>query len=89
MMKIETSWIVAAFGVALIVGCQKPAAPEPEPPADAEAPMIAEAPAAAAGEIDRTVLPIVPPKHAPITELDARKAKAPPLARRSRSTPGR
>ncbi|MGZ8175746.1 arylsulfatase [Methylobacter sp.] len=28
--------------------------------------------------IDRTVLPISEPKHAPITELDVRKAKAPP-----------
>ncbi len=31
-----------------------------------------------AGALDRTVLPIPEPKLAPITELDARKAKAPP-----------
>ncbi len=30
------------------------------------------------GAIDRTVLPIPEPKHKPITEIDARKAKAPP-----------
>ncbi|MCJ7685007.1 MAG: arylsulfatase, partial [Desulfobacteraceae bacterium] len=28
-------------------------------------------------KMDRTILPIQPPKHEPITELDARKAKAP------------
>ena len=32
----------------------------------------------AAGALDRTVLPIAEPKLAPITEIDARKAKAPP-----------
>ncbi len=31
-----------------------------------------------AGKLDRTVLPIPEPKRPPITELDARKAKAPP-----------
>jgi len=38
------------------------------------------APSAAAGvdKLDRTVLPIPAPKRAPITELDVRKAKAPP-----------
>ena len=30
------------------------------------------------GKLDRTILPIVEPKYEPITELDARKAKAPP-----------
>jgi Sulfatase len=30
------------------------------------------------GQLDRTVLPIPEPKSAPITELDARNAKAPP-----------
>ena len=32
----------------------------------------------AAGKLDRTVLPIPEPSYPPITELDARKAKAPP-----------
>ena len=36
------------------------------------------APAADADKLDRTVLPIPEPKRAPITELDVRKAKAPP-----------
>ncbi|MFN0068470.1 MAG: sulfatase-like hydrolase/transferase, partial [Limisphaerales bacterium] len=31
-----------------------------------------------AQELDRTVLPITPPEHPPITTLDARDAKAPP-----------
>ncbi|MFN0066402.1 MAG: arylsulfatase [Limisphaerales bacterium] len=35
-------------------------------------------PAATAQELDRTVLPITPPEHPPITTLDARDAKAPP-----------
>jgi arylsulfatase len=33
---------------------------------------------ATSGAIDRTVLPIKEPKYPPLTELDARKAKAPP-----------
>jgi len=33
---------------------------------------------AASGQLDRTILPIPEPKLAPITELDARNAKAPP-----------
>ncbi len=35
-------------------------------------------PALAQQELDRTVLPIPDPEYKPITELDARKAKAPP-----------
>ena len=35
-------------------------------------------PAAAAEKLDRTILPIPEPKRPPITELDARKATAPP-----------
>lgn len=31
-----------------------------------------------ADKLDRTVLPIPEPKHEPITEIDARQAKAPP-----------
>ena len=34
--------------------------------------------AAAEDEFDRTVLPVAEPSYPPITELDARKAKAPP-----------
>ena len=34
--------------------------------------------AQAADKLDRTVLPIPEPKLKPITELDVRKAKAPP-----------
>src|SRR5437016_2753189 len=34
--------------------------------------------ALAADRLDRTVLPIPEPKYPPLTELDARKAKAPP-----------
>jgi arylsulfatase len=38
----------------------------------------AEAAPPGAGALDRTVLPIREPKHTPFTELDVRKAKAPP-----------
>jgi arylsulfatase A-like enzyme len=38
----------------------------------------AAAPAPAAGELDRTVLPIAEPTYPPITEIDARKATPPP-----------
>jgi len=43
------------------------------------APALAPTPgAAAAGEPDRTVLPLAEPTYPPITELDARKATPPP-----------
>ncbi|MGA9570723.1 MAG: hypothetical protein WBS17_11585 [Candidatus Acidiferrales bacterium] len=38
----------------------------------------AEAQNSAADSVDRTVLPVPEPKYPPITELDARNAKAPP-----------
>ena len=38
----------------------------------------AEAQNSAAASVDRTVLPIPEPQYPPITELDARNAKAPP-----------
>ena len=41
-------------------------------------PTDAQSNPAANGQLDRTVLPIVGPKLAPITTLDARDAKAPP-----------
>ena len=40
--------------------------------------MACVAPATAQQSLDRTVLPIPEPPVAPITEIDARKAKAPP-----------
>ncbi len=40
--------------------------------------FAADAGAQAKGEPNRTVLPLAEPTYAPITELDARKAKAPP-----------
>jgi arylsulfatase A-like enzyme len=85
MKQSRTSWIAAVLGVALALGCQskeapKEVAPELEKAAPAETPAEVEKPelARADGEVDRTILPIVPPKYKPITELDARKAKAPP-----------
>jgi len=40
--------------------------------------LLAAGPARARAELDRTTLPIPEPNYPPITELDARKAKAPP-----------
>ncbi|WP_437191081.1 arylsulfatase [Planctomicrobium sp. SH527] len=42
--------------------------------------MVAQAqPQSAPDKLDRTILPIAEPKSPPITEIDARKAKAPPF----------
>ena len=85
MKQSRTLWIAAALSAGLVFGCQpkeasKEAAPELEKAAPAETPAEVEKPelARADGEFDRSVLPIVPPKYKPITELDARKATAPP-----------
>ncbi|MGB9338837.1 MAG: arylsulfatase [Polyangiales bacterium] len=81
MKQSRTLRIASALGVALALGCQsKEAAPELEKAAPAETPAAVEKPELSRGdgEVDRTILPIVPPKYEPITELDARKAKAPP-----------
>ena len=43
-----------------------------------QSPSTAEVSNPSADELDRSVLPIHEPTHAPITEQDARKAKAPP-----------
>src|SRR5688500_13997212 len=42
------------------------------------APVQAQDKPAASGKLDRTVLPVPEPKTEAITEIDARKAKAPP-----------
>ena len=78
MTRSKTLWMATALGLALTIGCQSSSAPKEAPADPAEAADTAQAPPAAAGEIDRTVLPIVPPKYPPITELDARDATAPP-----------
>ena len=54
------------FAATLVPGCGRAQQP------------VAPATPAAPGELDRTVLPIKAPAVAPITELDARKATAPP-----------
>jgi hypothetical protein len=64
-----------------IVACdssdpQLPAATAATPPA-APTPATVRNPEPARG-LDRTVLPIAAPEYAPITELDARNATAPP-----------
>lgn len=72
MREYTASWFTIGLGVVSGLGCQKPAPPEAEPAASAEAPPSAQE------QIDRTVLPIVPPEYPPSTELDARDAKVPP-----------
>lgn len=58
--------LVAASGVSTAVAQQGAPASTPTPGA------------MAAGEPDRTVLPLAEPTYPPITELDARKATPPP-----------
>jgi arylsulfatase len=77
-MKVRSSlWIMVTLGLALGLGCQPAGAPKEAPEQEA-APEVEKPKAAAEGELDRSVLPIVPPKYEPVTELDARKATAPP-----------
>ncbi|MGB5161952.1 MAG: arylsulfatase [Thermoanaerobaculia bacterium] len=54
----------------LLVGCS-----DGSPGSDTAAPEAASTP----GTLDRSVLPIQPPKHKPITEMDARNATKPPM----------
>ena len=77
-MKVRSSlWIMVALGLSLGLGCQPAGAPKEAPEQEA-APEVEKPKAVAEGGLDRTVLPIVPPKYEPVTELDARKATAPP-----------
>ena len=79
-MKRPMTWLTivalaggVALGHAAATGKVSPppataADSEPNSPADGQEP----------NQLDRTVLPIPEPKYPPITELDARNAKAPP-----------
>ena len=68
MKKLLSAVMVAACVMA--ASCQKTA-----PPATPGAPGANQG---VAGELDRTVLPVVEPEYPAIAELDARNAKAPP-----------
>jgi hypothetical protein len=65
--------VKATAGVAIcmagLAGCGR-AEPQPAAP-----------PATTSGALDRTILPVVPPARAASTEIDARKAKLPEIAR--------
>ena len=62
-MRVLNQWAAAALCFSLaLAGCGKPAGQAPR----------------AGGTLDRTVLPIAEPPIPSITEVDARKAKAPP-----------
>jgi arylsulfatase A-like enzyme len=65
---MNTKTIFASLSIALVLttaGCSKP-------------PAETSKPAAVAGGLDRTVLPIPEPTYPPVTELDARKVTPPP-----------
>ena len=64
---MRTILIRCALGIVLLSGAAACNTPPPQP----------AAPAAAQGEIDRTVLPIAEPTPQRFTEIDARNAKAP------------
>jgi len=72
MTRLKT-WLAAVAAGALLVtaACSGPQSPASQPSAPPPS-------AAAPGALDRTVLPIQEPTYPPITELDARKATAPP-----------
>ncbi|HYV19106.1 MAG TPA: arylsulfatase [Verrucomicrobiae bacterium] len=77
----EVRWetrLAALLVAAALVACQadRPSRPGPEPAASGKEP--ASPAARAAGDLDRTVLPIPEPTPPSITEPDARKATAPP-----------
>jgi arylsulfatase len=77
-MARTRGWVcLVAFGLGLVLASAALTRRFGRPGARAEekaSPGRAKAP----GGIDRTVLPVPEPKHEPITEADARKAKAPP-----------
>lgn len=75
-----------AAGAAILCHCAAPSGQSAGPPS----PVLAELGAgtlaaslenAGGARLDRTVLPIPEPKRTPVTELDVRKAKAPPRFR--------
>jgi hypothetical protein len=61
------------MALAALAGCSDGSVPAQAVQSPAVAPSVASDP----GVMDRTVLPILPPEYAPITELDARDAKKP------------
>jgi arylsulfatase A-like enzyme len=71
-MPKSAVWVLFTATLLAIMSCaEKPAPIESNKASDKPAPAVVD------GKIDRTVLPIQPPKHEAITELDARNAKAP------------
>jgi len=67
MLGFLMAWNLPAIGRSAQDKPTKPGAAQP-----ATVPSVSE-------KLDRTVLPIPDPKYPPITEIDARKAKAPPF----------
>lgn len=62
--KMETKFLVFLLSVAVLLNCYSEFA-------------VAQSSSPTVYKIDRTILPIQPPKHKPITEIDARKATKP------------
>ncbi len=62
--RMETKFLVFLLSVAVLLSCYSEFA-------------VAQSSSPTAYKIDRTILPIQPPKHKPITEIDARKATKP------------
>ncbi len=68
---MKTKILITALTVTVLLGCGN----EPATTTKAKA----QTDSAAEYVMDRTVLPIQPPKHEPITEMDARRATKPPI----------
>ena len=63
---MKTITLITALTATVLLGCNNE-------------PGTGQSDSAAAYKLDRTVLPIQPPKHEPITEMDARNATKPPI----------
>ena len=68
---MKTKILITALTITVLLGCGN----EPATTTKAKA----QTDSAAEYVMDRTVLPIRPPKHEPITEMDARRATKPPI----------
>lgn len=72
------AWLVAVTAVPVAAQAPRGAPASSATPGPAAGQARAAAPTRPAAKLDRTVLPIAPPRYPPITELDARKATPPP-----------
>src|SRR5689334_16579013 len=78
MMRAEKLLAPAWIGLGSLLGCWAATAGAATDPGAPTTQQKASGERAAPAGLDRSVLPIPEPKYPPITQLDARQAKAPP-----------